>query len=68
MTFDALLFVRFLFTTLWRLFNSWYIPGTHTTPAMWFLYLAVATLSLRFLARVSFSHKSTMDDDKKGGK
>lgn len=41
MTADSLLIVQFLFTTIWRLFTSWYIPGTNVTPAaMAFLVLA----------------------------
>ena len=41
MTSDAVLIVQFLFTSIWRLFTSWYIPGTNVTPAaMSFLVLA----------------------------
>lgn len=41
MTSDALLIVQFLFTSIWRFFTSWYIPGTKITPAaMSFLLLA----------------------------
>lgn len=34
MTSDALLVVQCLFSTIWQLFNSWYIPGTNVTPAV----------------------------------
>lgn len=32
MTSDGLLVLTCVFQTILRLFNSWYIPGTHTTP------------------------------------
>lgn len=45
MTADALLVVRFLFTTIWSFFTSWYIPGTNVTPAaMAFFLLASAAI------------------------
>lgn len=59
MTSDALLILKTVFISFWRLFASWYIPGTHTTPAAWFLYLSVAGLSLRFISRVTFSRDTT---------
>lgn len=34
MTSDALLVVEAIFETVWRIFNSWYIPGTNVTPAV----------------------------------
>lgn len=33
MTNDALSVLVCLFSNIWRLFNSWYIPGTNVTPA-----------------------------------
>lgn len=33
MTNDALSVLVCLFTNIWRLFNSWFIPGTNVTPA-----------------------------------
>ena len=44
MTNDALLVVQCLFQTIWKLFNSWYIPGTNVTPAVLifgFLFLGI---------------------------
>lgn len=52
MTDDALLVVECLFNVIWQLFTSWYIPGTNVTPAAFFLFLGVASLSLRFLYRL----------------
>lgn len=52
MTADALLVVQTLFGVIWRLFTSWKIPGTDTTPAGWFLFVALAVLTLKFLKSV----------------
>lgn len=49
MTADALLVVKTLFDVIWRLFTSWKIPGTNTTPAAWFLFVAMAVLALRVM-------------------
>lgn len=49
MTADALLVVRTLFGTIWQVFTSWHIPGTGTTPAMFFLFLLFAGLIIRFI-------------------
>lgn len=43
MTDDALLVVKSIFESCFKLFNSWYIPGTNVTPA-------VALFGLLFLA------------------
>lgn len=53
MTNDALICLGGVFTTIWRLFTSWYIPGTNgVTPAMAFLFVIVAAISLRFALRL----------------
>lgn len=49
MTTDAVEIVRLLFEVVWRLFSSWYIPGTHVTPADFFLFLILAGMGLKFL-------------------
>lgn len=51
MTADALLVVQCLFNVIWRLFTSWHIPGTATTPAAFFLFLGFAVVSIRFFKR-----------------
>lgn len=48
MTQDAITVLRLIFSTLLSLFNSWYIPGTHTTP----LEFAVFSLALYVLIRL----------------
>ena len=52
MTSDALLVVQCLFSTIWSLFTSWYIPGTNVTPAMFFLFLGSAGLGITFIVRL----------------
>lgn len=48
MTSDALLVLQTLFTTIWSLFTSWYIPGTMTTIAEFAFFLLLAFIILRF--------------------
>lgn len=48
MTSDGISILGIIFTTVWHLFVSWYIPGTGITPAMAFIGIAVCSLSLRF--------------------
>lgn len=52
MTPDALLAVQTLFGSIWSLFTSWEIPGTHTTPAEMALFCLCFALVLRFFGRV----------------
>ena len=49
---DALQVIKCLFTTVWTLFNGWYIPGTNTTPAQFFLFLTAAIITIRFIKRI----------------
>lgn len=52
MTSDAILAVQCLFSTIWSLFTSWYIPGTNVTPAQFFLFLGSASLGITFIVRI----------------
>lgn len=53
MTGDALLVIKCLFQSIWRLFTGWYIPGTNgVTPAMAFLFFISASVGLRFILRL----------------
>lgn len=63
MTSDGLAVLSFLFQTIWRLFTSWTIPGTHTTPAAWFMFMLSVVLSIR-VARIFLNLSS---DGKSGG-
>lgn len=47
MTADGVLVLRSIFTVIWKLFTSWYIPGTHTTPAAFAVFILVTGLILR---------------------
>lgn len=52
MTQDAYSIISTTFAQIWRLFNSWFIPGTNVTPAGWFLFLIVAGLGIRTFKRI----------------
>lgn len=52
MTSDTIQIVRFLFTTIWAMFTSWYIPGTNVTPAGMAFFLLVASFVLRTIGYV----------------
>lgn len=58
MTSDALSVVRVLFSTIWSLFVSWYIPGTNVTPGAVFIFLMFAY----FVVRVIKSLLARSDD------
>ena len=46
-----------LFVTVWRLFTSWYFPGTVITPAAWgFFALAVVVWTLELRRIINISH------------
>lgn len=49
MTSDALMVVQFLFQSIWRFFNSWHIPGTAVTPAMFFIFSIFFVFVLKFI-------------------
>lgn len=52
MTSDGLLVVQFIFSTIWRLFTSFEIPGTHATPAEFALFSISFVLAIRLLRLV----------------
>lgn len=57
MTADVILVIQTLFTTIWRLFTSWYIPGTNVTPASFAFFSLTVVFVIRlvrnFLASAS---------------
>lgn len=59
MTSDAMQIVGALFSMIWRLFNSWYIPGTQMTPAALGFFLVSASIGLRFVLKVFGSDSSS---------
>ena len=52
MTDDALLVVQCLFQTIWKLFNSWYIPGTNVTPAVAFFGILFIAIMFKIVGHV----------------
>lgn len=54
MTSDAILVVKFVFTTIWSLSTSWYFPGTNVTPAVVFFFLLTAYAVLRIIRQNLF--------------
>ena len=62
MTNDAMSVVSAIFSTVFTLFNSWYIPGTNVTPAVAFFGILFLTILFRVLSRVF-----GIWDDGKGG-
>ena len=62
MTRDAISVVSMIFSTVFQLFNSWYIPGTNVTPAVAFFGILFLTIFFRVLSRVF-----GIWDDGKGG-
>lgn len=49
LTRDGLSILTFVFRTVWQMFTSFEIPGTHTTPAEWALFSLSTLLSLRLI-------------------
>lgn len=49
MTSDAILVLQALFQIVWKLFTSWYIPGTRVTPAAMGFFLLTSVFVLRRL-------------------
>ena len=52
MTNDALSVVVAVFSTVFQLFNSWYIPGTNVTPAVALFGILFISILFRILVRV----------------
>lgn len=49
MTSDAVFILSNMLSQAWRLFTSWYIPGTNVTPAALALFGIVAGVSIKFI-------------------
>lgn len=52
MTNDALSVVSVLFGTIFRLFTSWYIPGTNVTPAVAFFGILFVVIVFRIANKI----------------
>lgn len=66
MTSDAVAVVRLLFVTVWSLFVSFEIPGTHTTPAEFALFSLLFVFVIRLVRRFIFEDDSS--DPLEGGR
>lgn len=62
MTNDAFIILQYIFGAIWRLFTSFYIPGTRVTPAGILFLVLFGTVVLRFVKRIFNLHKSTEED------
>lgn len=62
MTSDFLLGVKAIFTTIWRLFTSWAIPGTRMSPAGWAFFVLSSMLVIRFIMRFGVTVEVSDDD------
>lgn len=51
---DAVLIVNWVFTSVWRLGTSWFIPGTNVTPLGLAFFFLAASVILRILKRNFF--------------
>lgn len=64
MTSDALSVLQALFDdrgpakSIWKLFTSWTVPGTHFSPAEWMLFALTLVLLFRFWRRVTHTESS----------
>lgn len=65
MTADAVMVFEMLFGTIWTLFTSWEIPGTHMSPAEWAFFVLGTVLIVKILKRLLLDK---YDDDDFGGK
>lgn len=52
MTEDVVLILSTVLQSAWYLFTSWFIPGTHMTPASMALFALTVVVSLRFFKRM----------------
>lgn len=59
MTQEAFTFLSSFFSNVWRIFSSWFIPGTAITPAA-LLFLVPAFLVIK---RILFRLSNFSDDD-----
>lgn len=56
MTNSAFSIIQFTFSTIWRLFTSWRIPGTIVTPASLIFFVLSAGLAIKFIVNLMGSH------------
>lgn len=62
MTLDAILVVKFLFSSAWSFFTCFTIPGTNVTPAEWGFF-AMLVMFVARLVRSYFTNYGGGDGD-----
>lgn len=62
MTSNALAILQTLFQTIWTFLTTWYIPGTHTTPAGWGMFALFLSLVFRFASRIFLTATETFNE------
>lgn len=65
MTLSAFQLLQGVISQCWRFFNGWTVPGTFTTPAELFIFVATAYVTLRFFKRVARVSDSSADSKSK---
>lgn len=65
MTQNAFQFLGAFLAQIFRLFTSWYLPGTNVTPAGALFFVAASILALRFIKALFLRYTSS--NDVKGG-
>lgn len=64
MSSDGVLVLQAIFGSVWRLFTSWYIPGTSVTPGMMLVFLAFAGIVWRVIRSFNGSIRSPSSIDR----
>lgn len=52
MTNEAVSFLSGFFNSVWKLYNSWKLPGTNVTPIAWALFLLLMPVFIRLFKRL----------------
>lgn len=52
MTNNAYLLMQAWLNSIWKLFTSWYIPGTNFTPGQWLFFLLMLPLIVKLVKGV----------------
>lgn len=63
MTNNFFMALQWWMQSAWRLFTSFYIPGTNVTPASMILFGAAAIVGIRFIKHIFFTGGSNSEKD-----
>ena len=67
MTVEASTFLSGFFANVWKLYNSWNIPGTNVTPIAWALFLLLIPVFIRMFKRLLNTPDASGGSSKKAG-